>query len=217
MQRWRGNAGDDLNLLHTTDLEHSLTQHRVPYDRVKEAQAGRVAADAMLAWHRASTAAMVYIYILTLHHLAQAAGGAGGAMLARQRSKFVQPWSSSLHEIAINTIELSALRLKEEQAGRAAADAMLARHRASAAEVAPHMAGAATALNALRAARAQLEAGLAAEKEAAAELSQRAEALGQRCDLHLRIALRVFIMCLPCGGGGGAGAAAAGRGAGPEV
>jgi hypothetical protein len=37
-------------------------------------------------------------------------------------------------------------RLKEEQTERAASDALLARHRASAAEVAPQLAGAAAAL-----------------------------------------------------------------------
>lgn len=44
-------------------------------------------------------------------------------------------------------------RLKEEQAERAAADALLERHRASAAEVAPHMAGAAAALQVILRAR----------------------------------------------------------------
>lgn len=71
-------------------------------------------------------------------------------------------------------------KLKEEAAGRAASDALLVRHRTSAAEVAPHMANAAAALTALRQARKQLEAGLTSEKEAAQELQKRGSALATR-------------------------------------
>lgn len=99
-------------------------------------------------------------------------------------------------------------KLKEEAAGRAASDALLVRHRSSAAEVAPHMANAAAALTVLRQARKQLEAGLASEKEAALELQKHGatltarlrseEALRQRVEVEKSAALAV---ALPVVGG----------------